>query len=161
LRVLARVGVLHDIGKLGIPDSILGKQGPLDEMEWKEIRRHPQIGLEIIAGIGGMQREADAVFSHHERMDGSGYPRGLRGDAIPLEARIIAVADTYDAVRSDRPYCKARSQAEAVAILRHESGTHLYPQAVEALVRLTGREQLPLHLPRAQNSSEGLVSHSA
>ena len=136
LRVLARAGLLHDVGKIGIPDAVLSKPGPLDDGEWAMIKRHPELGVEILSRINTLRREADVVAAHHERMDGSGYPRGLRGTEIPIEARIIAVADTYDVLISDRPYRKARTGAESVRILREESGQHLDPAVVEALLRL-------------------------
>jgi HD-GYP domain-containing protein (c-di-GMP phosphodiesterase class II) len=136
LRILARAGLLHDVGKIGIPDAILAKPGPLDEAEWKVIKRHPDLGVEILARLGTLRREAVIVHAHHERMDGSGYPRALLGDQIPLEARIIAVADTFDVLTSDRPYRKAHSRSAAVKVLLEESGTHLYQPAVEALLRL-------------------------
>jgi len=136
LRVLARAGLLHDVGKIGIPDAVLSKPGPLDDREWAMIKRHPELGVEILSRINTLRREAEVVAAHHERMDGSGYPRGLRGTEIPIEARIVAVADTYDVLISDRPYRKARTRAESVTILREESGQRLDPAVVEALLRL-------------------------
>jgi putative nucleotidyltransferase with HDIG domain len=138
LRVLARAGLLHDVGKIGIPDAVLSKPGPLDDAEWTIIKRHPELGVEILSRIATLRHEAEVVAAHHERMDGSGYPRGLSGIDIPLEARIVAVADTYDVLISDRPYRKARSRAESIRILREESGTHLDGNAVEALLRVLG-----------------------
>jgi HD-GYP domain-containing protein (c-di-GMP phosphodiesterase class II) len=134
LRTLARAGLLHDVGKLGIPDAILHKQGPLSDDDWAVMKTHPEIGLKILKRCGHFRRELLAVLYHHERIDGSGYPHGLAGDAIPIEARIVAVADTYDVLTSDRPYRKARSEREAVAIVRHEAGAHLDPRTVEALL---------------------------
>jgi putative nucleotidyltransferase with HDIG domain len=140
LRVLARAGLLHDIGKLGIPDKILVKPGPLDDDEWRVMRTHPELGLDILARCGILPREAEIIMAHHERMDGSGYPRGLEGPAIPIEARIIAVADTYDVLLSDRPYRRALPHDAAVQVLRKESGANkLYPAAVEALLRVVER----------------------
>jgi HD-GYP domain-containing protein (c-di-GMP phosphodiesterase class II) len=136
LRILARAGLLHDVGKIGIPDAILAKPGPLDDAEWKVIKQHPDFGVEILARLGTLRREAAIVHAHHERMDGSGYPRALLGDQIPLEARIIAVADTFDVLTSDRPYRQAHSRSAAVKVLQEESGAHLYEPAVEALLRL-------------------------
>jgi putative nucleotidyltransferase with HDIG domain len=139
LRVLARSGLLHDIGKVAIPDVVLGKAGPLSEDEWALVRRHPEVGVDILGRAVKLQREAEIVHAHHERMDGGGYPRGLNGMQIPLEARIIAVADTYDVLVTDRPYRKAYSLPQAIRILREESGTHLYRPAVQALLRLLAR----------------------
>jgi HD-GYP domain-containing protein (c-di-GMP phosphodiesterase class II) len=138
LRTLARAGLLHDVGKIGIPDSILSKPGALDPAEWTVIKRHPELGHAILERVDKLRREAEIVIAHHERLDGSGYPRGLRGDQIPLEARILAVADTYDVLVSDRPYRKAFGRAHAVKILREECGTHLWEPAVRALLRSIG-----------------------
>jgi hypothetical protein len=138
LRTLARAGLLHDVGKIGMPDSILSKPSSLDPPEWIVIKRHPEVGHDILARVPSLRREAAIVIAHHERIDGSGYPHGLRGDQIPLEARIVAVADTYDVLISDRPYRKAFNNQEAVRILRQESGTHLWEPAVRALLRSLG-----------------------
>jgi len=138
LRTLARAGLLHDVGKIGMPDSILSKPGPLDPAEWTMIKRHPEVGHDILGRVASLRREAAIVVAHHERVDGSGYPRGLRGEQIPLEARIVAVADTYDVLISDRPYRKAFDNEHAVRILREESETHLWEPAVRALLRSLG-----------------------
>ena len=138
LRTLARAGLLHDVGKIGIPDAVLNKPGALDAAEWTIIRRHPELGHEILLRVPSLHREAEIVIAHHERVDGSGYPRGLRGEAIPLEARILAVADTFDVLTSNRPYRQAFDQERAVRILREESGTHLWEPAVRALLRSLG-----------------------
>ena len=138
LRTLARAGLLHDVGKIGIPDAILNKPGPLDAAEWIVIKRHPEMGRDILARVPSLHREADIVIAHHERVDGSGYPHALRGDQIPLEARILAVADTYDVLISNRPYRKAFDRERALRILREESGTHLWEPAVRALIRSLG-----------------------
>jgi HD-GYP domain-containing protein (c-di-GMP phosphodiesterase class II) len=139
-RVLARAGLLHDIGKLGIPDAILHKHGALNASEWKAMKAHPEIGVSILGRAGHFKRELLAVLYHHERMDGSGYPHGLIGEAIPIEARIVAVADTYDVVTSERPYRKARSRAEARSILEAEAGAHLDAEVVEALIKTLDKE---------------------
>jgi HD-GYP domain-containing protein (c-di-GMP phosphodiesterase class II) len=135
LRTLARAGLLHDVGKIGIPDSILSKPGSLDPEEWVVIKRHPEMGHAILSRLDRLRHEAEIVVAHHERLDGSGYPRGLRGDQIPLESRILAVADTYDVLVSDRPYRKGFPRERAITILREESGTHLWEPAVRALLR--------------------------
>jgi putative nucleotidyltransferase with HDIG domain len=138
LRTLARAGMLHDVGKIGIPDAILSKPGPLDAAEWTIIRRHPELGVDILRKIPTLRQEADVVAAHHERIDGTGYPRGLKGKEIPMEARIVAVADTYDVLVSDRPYRKARTREESIKILREESGTRLDGDVVDALFRVLG-----------------------
>jgi HD-GYP domain-containing protein (c-di-GMP phosphodiesterase class II) len=135
LRVLARAGLMHDVGKLGIPADVLGKHSPLDPAEWNIVRTHPELGLALLDRAGRSSRELLAVLYHHERLDGSGYPYGLVGEAIPIEARIVAVADTYDALTSDRPYRLARSDAEARRVLVAEAGLRLDPRAVNALFR--------------------------
>ena len=138
LRTLARAGLLHDVGKIGMPDSILSKPAALDPAEWTMIKRHPEVGHDILSRVPNLRREAAIVIAHHERIDGSGYPRGLRGEEIPLEARIVAVADTYDVLISDRPYRKAFNNQDALRILREESGSHLWEPAVRALLRSLG-----------------------
>jgi putative nucleotidyltransferase with HDIG domain len=134
LRSLARAGLLHDIGKLQVPDEILTKPGPLTDEEWVVMKKHPQMGVDMLVRLGKFEEEAQIVLAHHERMDGSGYPGGLVAGAIPLGARILSVADTYDVLVSDRPYRKARTREEAVGILHEESGHHLYAPAVAALL---------------------------
>lgn len=135
LRVLARAGLLHDIGKLGIPETVLAKHSALDESEWNLMRTHPELGLTLLDRAGQSSREVLAVLYHHERLDGSGYPYGLKAEAIPIEARIVAVADTYDALVSDRPYRKACSEMEARRVLVEEAGPRLDSRAVTALFR--------------------------
>src|SRR5207247_3573410 len=113
VRLVAGAGLMYDIGKLASPDTVLGKHSPLDESEWSLMRTHPEMGLTLLDRAGQSSRETLAVLYHHERLDGSGYPYGLQAEAIPLEARIVAVADTYDAVPSHRPHGKAGCQAAA------------------------------------------------
>ena len=139
LRVLARAGLMHDIGKLGIPEAVLGKHSALDESEWSLMRTHPEMGLTLLDRAGQSRREVLAVLYHHERLDGSGYPYGLLAGAIPLEARIIAVADTYDALISDRPYRKACPEREARRVLAGEAGVRLDARAVSALFSVLDR----------------------
>ena len=133
LRILARAGLMHDIGKLGIPNEVLEKHSPLDESEWILVRAHPEMGLNLLDRAGQSSREVLAVLYHHERLDGSGYPYGLKAESIPIEARIVAVADTYDALTSDRPYRNACSDAEARRVLIEEAGSRLDSRAVAAL----------------------------
>ena len=125
-------GILHDIGKIGVGDSILFNPGPLNDEEWDEIRNHPEIGARLLSGPGFGDLRA-SILAHHERLDGAGYPFGLIGDAIPLEARIIAVADAFEAMLADRPYRRGRPVDEALAELRRCSGTQFDPEVVAAL----------------------------
>jgi diguanylate cyclase (GGDEF)-like protein len=126
-------GWLHDVGKMAIPDGILAKPGKLTESEWETIKTHPTIGEQLVLSFPELALAAAAVRHHHERWDGTGYPDGRAGERIPLEARIVAVADAFNAMISDRPYQVARSEAEALAELRHCAGSHFDPAVVEAL----------------------------
>lgn len=144
--VLARGGLLHDVGKLGIPREILLKRGPLNEAEWRVMRTHPELGLSILGATGRFTREMLAVLHHHERMDGAGYPHGLTGEEIPIEARIVAVADTYDVLTSDRPYRRGFKQSEALRRVFDEAGPHLDPVVVDALVRTLMTRPSHLHV---------------
>ena len=139
---LRTAALLHDIGKVGVPDEILHKPGPLDEREWEIMRQHPVIGERIIRAIPGMGAIARAVRHEHERWDGNGYPDGLAGERIPIEARIILACDAYHAMVSDRPYRRAISHSEAITELTTNAGSQFDPQVVEALVGyLYGRRQ--------------------
>ncbi len=139
---LRTAALLHDIGKVGVPDEILHKPGALDAAEWEVMRQHPVIGERIIRAIPGMGPIARAVRHEHERWDGDGYPDGLVGEEIPIEARIILACDAYHAMTSDRPYRQAMSHREAMAELTANAGTQFDPQVVEALVGyLYGRRQ--------------------
>lgn len=129
---LERGSLLHDVGKIGVPDHILRKPGPLDEDEWREMRRHPQLGYGMLAHIDFLRGAAEIVLSHHERWDGSGYPRGLSGEQIPLGARLFAVADALDAITSSRPYRAARGFDAAIAEITKMSGTQFDPEVVRA-----------------------------
>lgn len=126
--------LLHDVGKIGIPDAILLKPGGLTKEEWQVMRRHPEIGETLLRGIDFLQGAAEIVSHHHERWDGSGYPRGLRGDQICLGARIFAVIDTFDAMTSDRPYRPSVRYDVALAEIRRVDGIQLDPRIVEAFV---------------------------
>jgi len=129
---LARGAHLHDIGKLGIPDAILLKPGPLTSDERKCMQRHAQIGFELVKDIAFLSDAAELVLTHHERHNGGGYPRGLKGDEILPSARIFAVADSFDAITSDRPYRLASSFESGLQIIRDCSGTQFDPQVVTA-----------------------------
>jgi diguanylate cyclase (GGDEF)-like protein len=132
---LGRSALLHDIGKIAVPDTILLKPGPLNAEEWAIMKTHPEVGYNILRASPYFKRVAECVYCHQERFDGSGYPRGLRGDQISVEARIFAVVDAYDAMRSRRVYRRAVSPAEALAEIRHASGSQFDPGVVEAFLR--------------------------
>ena len=166
--------LLHDIGKLAVPEHILSKPGPLTQEEFQKIRIHPQVGAEIISGVPFPYPVAPLILSHHERWDGKGYPAGLKGDEIPLGARILSVVDYFDALMSERPYHKAMSFEAAIGLLQQESGKALDPRVVQTFIdmypvlqaeaemsqqparRLT---RVPTHAPAAQ-PAVGLVNES-
>jgi len=127
---IRRGALLHDIGKLGVPDNILLKAGPLTEEETRFMRQHPQFAYELIHRTEYLKPALDIPYTHHEKWDGSGYPRGLKGEQIPLSARIFAIADVYDALTSDRPYRTAWSHEKAIQYIREQSGSHFDPQIV-------------------------------
>ena len=131
LEQIKYASILHDIGKIGVPDSILGKPDELTEDEWDEMEKHPRIGEMIVGKVGQLERAAKIIGQHQEHYDGSGYPRGLSGEELTLEARIIAVVDAWDAMRTDRPYRKALSRNEAVRELKENAGTQFDPEIVE------------------------------
>jgi PAS domain S-box-containing protein len=136
---IRRGALLHDIGKLGVPDHILHKPGPLTEAEWEMMRRHPTQAYEILAPIAYLRQALDIPYCHHEKWDGSGYPRGLAGEQIPLAARIFAVADVWDALTSDRPYRSAWTEARALDYIREQAGRHFDPQVVTVFLREMGQ----------------------
>jgi response regulator RpfG family c-di-GMP phosphodiesterase len=136
LRSLARGAHLHDIGKLGIPDGILLKPGPLSPDEWKLMQRHVQIGFDLVKDIPFLADAAEIVLTHHERFDGGGYPRGLKGAEILISSRIFSVADSFDAITSDRPYRKASSFRSGIEVIRQCSGTQFDPEAVSAFLSI-------------------------
>jgi diguanylate cyclase (GGDEF)-like protein/putative nucleotidyltransferase with HDIG domain len=133
-------GLLHDVGKIGIPDAILTKQGPLTAEEWSIIREHPVLGKRIVEQSPELADVVPMVLHHQERWDGSGYPSGLGGEAIPLEARIIAAADAYHAIRSDRPYRLGRTHREAVGELLRCAASQFDPRVLSALLECLERD---------------------
>ena len=132
--------LLHDIGKMGVPDHILKKTGPLDSNEWHEMRQHPQYAYNLLSPISYLRGALDIPYSHHEHWDGSGYPRGLKGEQIPLAARIFSVVDIWDALLSDRPYRKAWQPEQVVAYLKEIAGSHLDPTIVEIFLKLIAED---------------------
>ena len=134
--VIRTAGLLHDIGKIGIPDSILNKDGILDEQEWRQIRSHPEMGVEILRYVAELANSLPIILNHHEHFDGSGYPAGLKGSEIPLEARLLSIADAYDAMTSLRPYHNQRSSQEAIDELKRCAGTTFDPELVEIFCKI-------------------------
>ncbi len=130
---------LHDIGKIGVADSILRKAAPLDDEEWKDMRRHSELGYEILNGIDFLRDAAEIVWAHHERYDGEGYPRGLSGEEIPLGARVFGVVDAYDAMTSRRPYRQAMSREQACIEIARNAGTQFDPTVVESFLVMIRR----------------------
>jgi HD-GYP domain-containing protein (c-di-GMP phosphodiesterase class II) len=141
LRALEYGGILHDIGKIGIPDAILAKRGTLGAEEMAIVRDHPRIGAEIVAGVEFLGGAIPAIRGHHERWDGAGYPDGLAGEAIPLVARIVNIADTWDACTSRRPYQDAIPSDVVVAILEGLKGSQTDPAVHDALLRALRRRR--------------------
>lgn len=133
---LERAALLHDFGKIGVPNAILMKTTNLTTQEAETIRTHPEIGYQMLAGFQFLGEALPALRYHHERLDGSGYPYGLAKDQIPVLARVLAVADAYDAMASDRPYRSSRSASRCLAEIVRCSDTHFDPAAVSALVRV-------------------------
>jgi HD-GYP domain-containing protein (c-di-GMP phosphodiesterase class II) len=140
IQSLKYAAVLHDVGKIGVSEIILKKEGKLLEFEWEAVRSHPVIGQTIIQGIKFLFNIGEVVRHHHERYDGNGYPDGIKGEEIPLESRIIAVADTYDAITSDRSYRKGRTHDEALEELRRVAGSQLDPELVEVFCKVVTSE---------------------
>ena len=133
---IRRGAILHDVGKIGVPDAILRKPGKLDAAEWAEMKRHPEMGYKMLKHIGFLKPALEIVHCHQERWDGSGYPHGLKGEEIPLGARIFAAVDTFDAMTSDRPYRAAMSIREARDEIRRFSGVQFDPRVAEAFLAI-------------------------
>ena len=136
-----RGALLHDIGKLGVPDGILRKPGPLTDDEWKLMRQHPQFSYDMLAPIAFLQPALDIPYCHHERWDGTGYPRGLKGEQIAPAARLFAVVDVWDALMSDRPYRGAWPEEKVLEHIRSRAGTHFDPEAVALFLRVINEDQ--------------------
>jgi putative nucleotidyltransferase with HDIG domain len=140
---IRRGALLHDIGKMGVPDMILHKPGPLSDVEWTEMRKHPSHALKMLEPIEFLRPAMEIPYAHHERWDGTGYPRGLKGEQIPLAARAFAVVDVYDALTHDRPYRAAWPGDEALAHIDDLAGVHFDPEMVVALHRALGPNDAP------------------
>jgi putative nucleotidyltransferase with HDIG domain len=128
--------LLHDIGKMGVPDQILNKPGPLTDQEWEIMRQHPIYAYNMLTPIAYLRPALDIPYCHHEKWDGSGYPRGLAGEQIPLTARIFAVVDVWDALRSDRPYRPAWTEKKALQYIIDEAGKHFDPKVVKEFLKI-------------------------
>jgi len=136
-------GPLHDIGKLGVSDEVLRKEGRLDDGEIAQIREHPKIGARMLLRMAALREAIPYVLYHHERWDGHGYPSGKAGEEIPIEARVLAVADAFDAMTSDRPYRRALSRTEALAEVERCAGTQFDPEIARLFLELFAEARLP------------------
>ena len=143
-----RGALLHDMGKLGVPDHILLKPGKLTDEEWVAMRRHPQHAYDMFSSIHYLRPALDIPYCHHEKWDGTGYPRGLKGEQIPLAARLFAVVDVWDALRSDRPYRASWPQEKVLEYIRTQAGTHFDPKAVELFLQLISEKSRMLNRRR-------------
>ena len=147
--------LLHDIGKVGIPESILGKPGPLTDEEWSVMRTHPIIGAQIVEPMRFLGEAVQIIRCHHERFDGKGYPGGMGGDDIPLAARIFAVVDSFDAMTSDRPYREALPTDRAMEELVRGQGTQFDPQVVEMFISLVAKRPWTVDLAHGHDGGSG------
>ncbi|MCC6929664.1 MAG: HD domain-containing protein [Gemmatimonadaceae bacterium] len=169
MATLERGALLHDIGKIAVPASVLDKQGRLTDAEWTVMMRHPVVGCEILGPIPALAETLPLVRSHHERMDGTGYPDRLAGDDIPFLARVLAVADVFDALSSERPYREGLGLSEACQIIRESAGSHLDPHVVAAFLEVVRKGNLPAQPSRLDTSTlaaavasarDGLLTHA-
>jgi putative nucleotidyltransferase with HDIG domain len=147
-----RGALLHDIGKMGVPDSILLKPGKLEPHEWEEMQRHTTYALELLSPIAFLRPALDIPYCHHERWDGTGYPRGLKGEQIPIAARAFSVVDVYDALTSHRPYRPAWTEQEAVQYLRDNAGTQFDPRMVRVFLRMLEKDSAGAAKPDVQKA---------
>jgi putative nucleotidyltransferase with HDIG domain len=138
---IRRGALLHDVGKMGTPDAILNKPGPLTTEEWRIIHKHPQDGCDMLSHIDFLKPALEVPLCHHEKWDGTGYPAGLRGEEIPISARIFCIVDVWDALINDRPYRKAISEKEVMDYIRSQSGKHFDPRIVDAFLRIMKVEE--------------------
>src|SRR5215211_5199047 len=134
-------GSLHDIGKLAVSDQVLCKEGRLDDRELAQIREHPKIGAKLLLRVAALREAIPYVLYHHERWDGTGYPSGRAGEEIPVEARVLAIADAFDAMTSDRPYRQALTREEALAEIERCAGTQFDPKIARVFLEVFGRAQ--------------------
>ena len=134
-------GLLHDVGKIGVPEDILRKPNRLSEMEFEAMKHHPQLGALIVGGVPGMESVLDAVLYHHERWDGRGYPEGLSGEEIPLLGRILAIADAFSAMTTTRPYRKSLTWDSALEEIKANAGSQFDPAMASAFLRAAGKHR--------------------
>lgn len=153
--------LLHDVGKIGVPDRVLRKPGPLTEKEWAIMRRHPELGFQMLRSFPSLESAARLVRAHHEHFDGGGYPQGLAREEIPLPARIFAVADAYDAIISTRPYRSARSHEEALTEIGRCAGSQFDPQVVRAFLEIADEVSWPASEGEALEQAEESAEESA
>jgi putative nucleotidyltransferase with HDIG domain len=149
---LSAAALLHDIGKVGISDKVLNKKGRLTKEDWEAIRAHPRLGANIISNIPKLAPSVNSILYHHERWDGTGYPEGLKSEEIPLEARILAIADSFEAMTSARPYRPALSIQEVITELRQGAGLQFDPKLVEVFIDIV-ESGLPKTAPTSQDAS--------
>ncbi len=147
VRTIGQIGLLHDIGKIGMDDKVLNKPGKLTQEEFDLIKEHPVIGAQILAPVRSLEGHIAGIRHHHEAWDGSGYPDRLKGEAIPLHARIVCLADSFDAMTSTRPYRPGRSLEQAIEEMRRCSRTQFDPRCVEAFITILQRELEPAEIP--------------
>ncbi|NLW11914.1 MAG: HD-GYP domain-containing protein, partial [Clostridiaceae bacterium] len=154
IRRIQIAGLMHDIGKIGIPDSVLNKPGKLTESEWQEIKKHSEKGYKILSSANEFSEIADYVLQHHEHWDGKGYPQGLAAAAIMLEARIISLADAYDAMTSDRTYRNALPEETALAEIKRCSGSQFDPAVADAFIRSWEKRKNSVSFGNEEDSCE-------
>ena len=161
LEMLEYSALLHDIGKIAIQNDVLLKVGPLTEEEWRSLRSHPNIGADIVEQLKFLDEAAHIIRCHHERPDGSGYPRGLKGEAVPLGARILNVVDAFDAMTSDRPYRKALPIGKVIKELRTYRGTQFDAQVTDILLDMYENEEFPIIVEKDATTEiyNSLVEH--
>ena len=153
LKHIKHGALLHDIGKMGIPDNILRKAGELSDDEWVMMRQHPQLAYEMLSPIAYLLPALDIPYCHHEKWDGTGYPRGLKGEEIPLAARLFAVVDVFDALTSDRPYRPAWAKNKAIEYIRQKAGSHFDPSVVEVFLDRKSTRLNSSHVKRSRMPS--------
>jgi len=144
LEMLEYAGLLHDIGKIAVQNDILLKVGPLTEEEWRSLKSHPNVGADIVDQLKFLKEASDVIRSHHERPDGNGYPRGLKGMQVPLAARILNVVDAFDAMTSDRPYRKALPIGRVIEELETYKGRQFDEQIADIILDLYGKGEFPI-----------------